>query len=896
MRLRRIEIRNFRKLAGPVVLDDLGPGLVVVSGDNEEGKSTVLAALKAAFFEHHTVGGSVREAMSPHGGGTPEIAIEFECGPKRYRLSKAFKRGGVQLACAEERWNDDAAERALQDILRFERRQGRGAPKPENAGLQALFWVDQATTFQGFEAIAGGRDRLASAVAAEVGVVAGGERAKALLAKARERANAFYTPGQQRETGELKAAGEALKALEAEREQLEAKRREHEGRVDRLARLRDERRRFIEQDHIGHTKARLDQVRQQLQASAEAERSAGLAAESLKAAAADLARQEARLKARRDLVDELGRLDARAQEIGRRAEAAERELGLVQAALAAARRDEAAAAGELARAEQAAALARDRLAVARLRAEAARLRGTLEQARAAQEAAGRARALVEGSPATAEALKQLRALQARCDEARARAEAGATRVELRPEPGRRVALNGELIDPATPLRLTGRADLKLEGFGRLVVVPGGEGLAEREQAWRAAEQALAQALARLGVASLAEAELLAERRREAEAELSRHESTVRSLFQAFGIRSTDELVARLAARRAELDTLAERVPAGTALPPEAALEAEAKAAEAARADAAERLRRARVGLAAAESRARDALAEKARLEAEHRAAARQADEARERLALAREEIGDDALAAAVEEALQRRRAAEERHAAHERRLESLGPAGLREREAILARELEAHEADGRRLDREIRDLEVALREVGADGWGERLAALEGEVAAARDRRARLELEGRAWRLLLEKLQAADQAARDALVAPIGERLRPLLQRVFPGAEAVLDPERLALTHIRRNGYEEPFDHLSIGAREQLAVLVRLAFARLLQEREGEASCLILDDALVYADEARFEIMKAILQRAASDLQILVLTCRPRDYFGLEARYLRLEDCRGGSGG
>ena len=96
MRLRRIEIANFRKLAGPVVLDELGPGLVIVSGDNEEGKSTVLAALKAAFFEHHTVGGAIREAMTPHGGGTPDITVEFECGSRRYRPRKAFRRGGVQ--------------------------------------------------------------------------------------------------------------------------------------------------------------------------------------------------------------------------------------------------------------------------------------------------------------------------------------------------------------------------------------------------------------------------------------------------------------------------------------------------------------------------------------------------------------------------------------------------------------------------------------------------------------------------------------------------------------------------------------------------------------------------------------------------------------------------------
>jgi hypothetical protein len=146
-------------------------------------------------------------------------------------------------------------------------------------------------------------------------------------------------------------------------------------------------------------------------------------------------------------------------------------------------------------------------------------------------------------------------------------------------------------------------------------------------------------------------------------------------------------------------------------------------------------------------------------------------------------------------------------------------------------------------------------------------------------------------LLAEKLSAADQSVRETLVAPICQRLRPLLQRVFPGADPVVDPENLSLTHVSRDGTQEAFDSLSIGAREQVAVLVRLAFASLLAEREGEPPCLILDDALVYADETRFATMKTILQRAARQMQILVLTCRPRDYYGLEARYLRLEDCR-----
>src|SRR6185503_2739248 len=116
-------------------------------------------------------------------------------------------------------------------------------------------------------------------------------------------------------------------------------------------------------------------------------------------------------------------------------------------------------------------------------------------------------------------------------------------------------------------------------------------------------------------------------------------------------------------------------------------------------------------------------------------------------------------------------------------------------------------------------------------------------------------------------------------------------RLFPGGELSIEGATLRAAALHRDGAREELASLSVGTREQLAVLVRLALAGLLKEREGEAPCLILDDALVYADEWRFEAMKAILQRAARDLQILVLTCRPREYFGLDACYLRLENCR-----
>ena len=61
--------------------------------------------------------------------------------------------------------------------------------------------------------------------------------------------------------------------------------------------------------------------------------------------------------------------------------------------------------------------------------------------------------------------------------------------------------------------------------------------------------------------------------------------------------------------------------------------------------------------------------------------------------------------------------------------------------------------------------------------------------------------------------------------------------------------------------EEELGSLSEGTQEQLAVLVRLGFGRLLAE-SGAPVPLILDDALVYSDDARIERMFAALKLAA----------------------------------
>jgi uncharacterized protein YhaN len=67
--------------------------------------------------------------------------------------------------------------------------------------------------------------------------------------------------------------------------------------------------------------------------------------------------------------------------------------------------------------------------------------------------------------------------------------------------------------------------------------------------------------------------------------------------------------------------------------------------------------------------------------------------------------------------------------------------------------------------------------------------------------------------------------------------------------------------------------LSVGTRDQLAMVVRLALARYLK------SVLLLDDQLVQADPRRLEWFRARLHASVRDYdhQIIVLTCRPLDY-------------------
>ena len=256
------------------------------------------------------------------------------------------------------------------------------------------------------------------------------------------------------------------------------------------------------------------------------------------------------------------------------------------------------------------------------------------------------------------------------------------------------------------------------------------------------------------------------------------------------------------------------------------------------------------------------------------------------LALARADVPDEQLDGHLAEAERTLADAEARHARAASALAEADPEAL----ALELRRADGAErairADLEALRRGKRDLEVELRALGRDGLGEQIAEVEERLAASRRRLAAQDGEARAARLLHDILAQAQRETRDRWLGPVRERAAPYLRLIQPDSDIMLNEGTLEIEGLMRRGVNEPFGGLSVGAREQVAVITRLALADILNGAK-RPSAIILDDALVNTDEERLHRMHLVLQRAGQSMQILILTCREQDFVQLGAPLKRL---------
>jgi hypothetical protein len=201
---------------------------------------------------------------------------------------------------------------------------------------------------------------------------------------------------------------------------------------------------------------------------------------------------------------------------------------------------------------------------------------------------------------------------------------------------------------------------------------------------------------------------------------------------------------------------------------------------------------------------------------------------------------------------------------------------------VEAAERELGNAD-RNLKQASEDLhksEGALSKVGGAALREEVTRIEEALVAAQTRERDLETEAEAWKLLRDTLREVeneeDAHLGRALAGPLTARFVELTGGRYQGLrlDATLKTEAVEVASQVAEG-TDVLAALSVGTRDQLATLIRLAIATQLK------SSIVLDDHLVHTDPTRLAWFRDVLMKTAPDTQVIVFTCRPEDYVAKE---------------
>ena len=420
-------------------------------------------------------------------------------------------------------------------------------------------------------------------------------------------------------------------------------------------------------------------------------------------------------------------------------------------------------------------------------------------------------------------------------------------------------------------------ELVIDGIGTIQLAPGGASDAvQRAGKIEALRAELARGLDEMGVGTVEAAEQALDRRQSLAAELGAAEASLKA-EAPLGVAALARSVSEAEARAQGED--------GADLPARAATEAligqlinELANTEQATRDASTSRQEIGARLAGIEAEC-NAKGQRAAVLAASLPPEDQAELERGRLA-----SGVDAAAASLHEAVLAReawvRAAPDDD----------GFKALSQRAKLAGDQKRARQQEHQSLRIEIAETESALRRDSEDGIEARLAELEERHGVEVLQVRALETEVAALGLIAWHLGDAEESRRETLLRPVVARLQPYLGRLFPEARIdVAGP--LEIGGLVRQGRSERLEVLSEGTREQVSVLVRLAYAGMLAD-QGAAMPVILDDALVYSDDARLVGMFDALAAAARRHQVIVLTCHQRAFAPLlaeaNARALTIE--------
>ena len=892
MKIRSIAVNQFKKFTTPMCLADIGDGLNIVVGPNEMGKSTLLDALRAALFEKYSSGAQpIKALQNDRNQAAPVVEVVFEIDEGIYRIRKRFvKKPYAHLFCPDGRkLEGDEAEDTLRNLFGFDE-PGKTGAKPETLGMWNVLWVQQGQSFGALDLPDSARSNLHSALESEVGEVLGGRRGRALPDAVDKQLYQFVTPNG-RPRGKYKDLPEEVETLQVDLETLRSRRGDLSKTMEQLDSAQETLERLSSGEQDEKAKEELDVARRRRDELAKLESLIEAAATDVELKKRKLEQAEEAIAQRRALMDQIRSDEETVQAAKKKLDVVRQTEQELKKQIEGLRNDAKQAEDAVTVADQAVSMARRILTAVQ---REGRIRGLQERYEKAHEAEKKQRVAQQGATAilvTDEKIGHIRDAAKQLEMARSRLAAAATIVAFDMPSDRlnRIEVNGAALGAGrTSVEAVEGTTISIPDYGSISIQPAIEGRDKLIAQRRDAEEALKAALEECSVKSVESAEGQFARREKLlrKAEFAREEAELHAPetddYNAGAEPLFDHIASLTTILEHELGDLGIE-----SLPSE-------KDAEQALVSAQGRAQQARDTQTTVRAALGGPEEQMSRVQTELGSVQARYDDGKERLhklkislAEAEEQVSDDDLEAGV--ATARKALVDQESAVSELKGQREGET-LQQLDARISRlEKALQERRDKRsgLKEKIVGLQSHIEALEGVGLDEAIQQKEREVQLASDQHQRYEREVAVLNLLSSTLRSAETNAKERYLSPVLKRVRSYLQLLFPHADITIEENFHIVGVIRENGYEESFEHLSLGTQEQIAVLVRLAFAELLVE-QGYPATIVLDDALAFSDDRRMGHMFDILNMVGERVQIIVLTCREQLFEGIGGKHLELQ--------
>lgn len=874
MLLRSIAIENFQQYEKPFQLKGLSSGINVIYGDNEAGKSTLLRALRAILFDRFN--GKGADDFAGYKGGSPEVKIEFELNGNSYSLEKTFskKKDGRAVLTDEKgvQWTGTEAEIQLSVLLKFENVE-RGLAKSEQQGIYGVLWVEQGNAWQQVSISNNPKasQTIQNVLNHELTDMLSQGKGESLLKKFADELNEYQTEKGGKPRGKYKEKLDAKESAEQKLEELRNELNNYQKKVDQLSDYQQELASLVEDKVEEKDREQLEQAKKHLKHVEEVNQQYKQCKQDLKLAEITLQNANRGLNDRKTLIDNLRQETEKHDTLLSQIEALEEEAKQFKKNLDNAQKDLAAAKKNHEQSQLTIKNARDYQKLVGVQSNIKNIEGQLKKVHTLSADIKKKRNRISQIRLDTANLKNLKKLDDEVKNLQMRFDTIATRIEYSVQDDS-VKINDQFVDGDGELLISDKSTISF-GNSHIFITPGGEELSTVQESLEAAKVQISTAFEQYNISSMSQAEDQVEKKNILLNEINSLNTQI-DVIAPNGIEALEQELAENQSEETRLKSLlGETKPV---LIEEAEEQEELSSNELNKCSDNER-------------HAHDqSVAKEEALKHANSALSKSKEDlasVKSKLESARKEHADEELEKTTQDLTEEKQRLQGKMTSFENTLKELDYEGAASEVERRQGVLDSTKKRINDLIQQIRDLKFELKTSGQRGLAEEKEQAEQELKDISKEIERLSMHVGSLNLLCQLIKDNIQSAKEMLVKPITESMAPYLKILFPDSEPVID-EEFSLQYILRNGVREPFENLSIGTREQLAILLRLAYADLLAEK-GASVPLILDDALVNSDDLRREKMKQILHRASKKHQIILLTCHGNDYRDSGGQFLNI---------